>query len=73
MEWATKIGYFCPNIPLSIIHSLPSGMGSLLDSFAEHWSAYINACGLKESYLCLYVPLKDEIMQKIELPSRPDV
>ena len=48
-------------------------MGPLLDSFAEHWSAYINACGLKESYLCLYAPLKDEIMQKIELPSRPDV
>ena len=48
-------------------------MGPLLGSAVEHWSAYITTCGFKDSYAFFYEPLMEEIRQKIELPSRPDV
>ena len=72
-EWGTEIEHLVPITPLTIIEGLPRAMGPLLDSAAEHWPAHRNGCGFKEFYSCLDEPLKDEIWQRIELPSKADV
>ena len=58
---------------MTIIEGLPGAMGPLLDIAAEHWPVHRNGCGFKEFYACLDEPLKDDIWQRIELPSTADV
>ena len=59
-EWGTEFEYSFRNMSLTIIKTLPRRSCSLLDSFAEYWSAYMNACGFKELYDCFCESLKDE-------------